>query len=302
MGGTEVETNYGKPISYGIRRVEFDEFVLSRCDARILQGVSLTTLDRIGDCWVANGEIHARLVIGAGGHFCPVARLLGAASSNDTAVVAQEAEFEMTPAQMRSCSIQPELPELYFCHDMRGYGWCFRKEKYLNIGLGRMDPRSLPMHVAGFLDFLRASGKIGFALPGPMQGHAYLLHGRNRRTIVGERFLLIGDAAGVAYSLSGEGIRPAIESGLLAAETIIAANGQNNVGTLKGYPGLLEGLIGGSGDGWLSFVGSYLPDVAIQALAKGLLANKWITRHVVLDHWFLRTHEPALSSVCTVPS
>ena len=33
-----VETDYGKPISYGIRRIEFDEFLLARCGARISAG------------------------------------------------------------------------------------------------------------------------------------------------------------------------------------------------------------------------------------------------------------------------
>ena len=47
--------------------------------------------------------------------------------------------------------------------------------------------------------------------------------------------MLIGDAAGLAYPQSGEGIRPAIESGLLAAETIIAANGDYSRAHLESY-------------------------------------------------------------------
>jgi hypothetical protein len=30
--------------------------------------------------------------------------------------------------------------------------------------------------------------------------------------------------------------------------------------------------------------------------AKVLLNNKWFTRHVVLDRWFLHTHQPALQA------
>lgn len=33
MGSREVETDYGRPISYGIRRCEFDDFLLKRCRA-----------------------------------------------------------------------------------------------------------------------------------------------------------------------------------------------------------------------------------------------------------------------------
>ena len=38
MGGREVETCYGKPISYGIRRFEFDDYLLQRSGASFLLG------------------------------------------------------------------------------------------------------------------------------------------------------------------------------------------------------------------------------------------------------------------------
>ena len=38
IGGTEVVTDYGRPISYGIRRCEFDTFLLERCGARDFSG------------------------------------------------------------------------------------------------------------------------------------------------------------------------------------------------------------------------------------------------------------------------
>jgi len=53
--------------------------------------------------------------------------------------------------------------------------------------------------------------------------HAYLLYGTSTRNIVGD--LMAGDAAGLAYPQRGERIRPAVESGLLAARSILAANG-----------------------------------------------------------------------------
>ena len=46
-----------------------------------------------------------------------------------------------------------------------------------------------------------------------------------RRRIVDVGVLLAGDAAGVADPQSGEGIRQAVESGLLAAPTIVEAHG-----------------------------------------------------------------------------
>ena len=296
MGGPDIETNYGEPISYGIRRVEFDEFLLARCGARILQGTALKTLERSGDYWIVNGQIKTRLVVGAAGHFCPVARFLGADSHEEIAVVAQETEFEMTPPQADSCGIRPEVPELYFCPDMKGYGWCFRKQNFLNVGLGRLDPHGLPHHVAEFVAFLKTNRKLSFDLPTPMQGHAYLLQCENKRNVVGEGILLVGDAAGVAYSQSGEGIRPAIESGLLAAGAIIAANGTYSRASLESYRSLLAARFGGSREEWPVIIGRHLPASLISSATRLLLASKWFSRHVILDHWFLRRDEPALNT------
>jgi flavin-dependent dehydrogenase len=47
--------------------------------------------------------------------------------------------------------------------------------------------------------------------------------------------MLIGDSAGLSYPQSGEGIRPAVESGLLAADTIIAADGNYDSEHLEPY-------------------------------------------------------------------
>jgi geranylgeranyl reductase family protein len=294
IGGPELETDYGTPVSYGIRRREFDDYLLKRSGARLLEGVALRSLERSSEEWIVNGQIRTRLVIGAGGHFCPVARFLGAKTGGETAVVAQEAEFEMDAEQLARCRVQADRPELYFCPDLRGYGWCFRKENVLNVGLGRMDPQHLSAHVADFLRFLRSVGRVAFDVPA-LRGHAYLLYGASTREIVGDGFLLIGDAAGLAYSQSGEGIRPAVESGLLAAKTIAAAEGRYGREHLEPYRRLLAGRFGGSGNDWMMGVGRRIPSGWIGAMGRRLLRSRWFVRGVVLDRWFLHSKDPALS-------
>ena len=296
MGGREVETGYGKPISYGIRRCEFDDYLLKRCGARVLQGTPLTSLERSGDHWLVNGEFRTRLVVGAGGHFCPVARFRGAKARNEVSVAAQEIEFQMSENQGKQCSIRPELPELYFCPDMKGYGWCVRKDNFLNVGLGRLDPHALPEHVTGFVNFLRESGKVTFDLPSHMRGHSYLLYGDLKRDVARDGVLLVGDAAGLACSQSGEGIRPAIESGLLAARAIVNARGDNTQALCKTYRGLLTTHFGKSQKEWAFDIGGHLPAWLVSPLSKFLFARRWFSRHVVLERWFLHCDEPALSS------
>jgi menaquinone-9 beta-reductase len=294
IGGEMIETNYGVPVSYGIRRREFDEYLLRRSGARLLEGVDLKTLEHCDGEWIANGGLRTRLVVGAGGHFCPVARLTGAKSVGESVVVAQEVEFEMDEQQRAGCAVSPEIPELYFCADFKGYGWCFRKQNFLNVGLGRMDQHRLSEHVAAFLRFLKSTGRLGFAVPQALLGHAYLLYDASTRKITDDGMLLIGDAAGLAYSQSGEGIRPAIESGLLAAKAILAAQGRYDRRTLEVYRTLLGARFGASGEHWVTKLGRHLPSRLIQALGERLLGMRWFARDVVIDRWFLHAGEPTL--------
>ncbi|HEX8836224.1 MAG TPA: hypothetical protein VF748_04750, partial [Candidatus Acidoferrum sp.] len=240
------------------------------------------------------GQFRARLVIGAGGHFCPVARLRGANARQEVSVAAQEMEFEMSETQRDQCSIRPEIPELYFCPDMKGYGWCVRKRNFLNIGLGRLDPHALPNHLAALSAFLKKAKKIAFDLPAKMVGHSYLLYGHAKRNVAADGVLLIGDAAGLAYSQSGEGIRPAIESGLLAAKAILAADGVNSPALSETYRSLLAQRFGKVQQEWAFNIGRHLPTRLVSSIARILLASQWFSRRIIIDRWFLHCDEPAL--------
>jgi geranylgeranyl reductase family protein len=294
IGGPEVRTDYHEAVSYGIRRCEFDAYLLARSGARVLQNTPLKKLERKGDRWIVNGEITARIVIGAGGHFCPVARVLGADARKETAVAAQETEFEMSAEQRANCDVRGEVPELFFCADMKGYGWCFRKQNFLNVGLGRLDPRGLKAHVAEFVGFLRRSGRLKFDLPASMVGHAYLLYSKTSRKLVDDGVVLIGDAAGLAYSQSGEGIRPAIESGLLAARVIASSARKYSRQMLEPYRAAIAARFGETGHDISTSVGSRLPERWTESLGRVLLTNRWFSRHVILDRWFLHRNQPAL--------
>jgi menaquinone-9 beta-reductase len=294
IGGPALDTGYQATVSYGIRRREFDEYLLRRSRARLLEGIALTSLQRDNAGWILNGQIKARLLVGAGGHFCPVAKLTGAKPAREKAVVAREAEFEMDHRQQAGCRVRADMPELYFCADIKGYGWCFRKRNYLNIGLGRMDQHRLSEHVAAFVRFLKATGRISFDVPSALLGHAYLLYGVSERKVADNGVLLIGDAVGLAYKQSGEGIRPAVESGLLASQVIAAAKGDYSRESLGAYQRLLAERFGTSGQDWASRVGEHLPSAWIGALGRRLLGARWFVRDVVIDRWFLHANEPAL--------
>jgi geranylgeranyl reductase family protein len=286
LGAPLVETHYGKIVSYGIRRCEFDQYLLERTGARCRLGEPLRSLEQVDGHWRINGKIEAPVVVGAGGHFCPVARHLGAKTSGPaTVVAAQEVEFELTDEQLAECRVRPEVPELYFCEDLQGYGWCFRKGRHLNVGLGREDSEKLSHHVKAFVAYLQREGRIPKVIPDRFLGHAYALYGHSPRKVLGDGLLLVGDAAGLASTYSGEGIRAAVESGLLAADAILSAAGNHDRESLAPYEASLFSRFGDpeSSGGWLVHIPLWMK----LAVAGPLFGSAWFTRQVVLGKWFL---------------
>jgi len=284
---------FGRTVSYGIRRCEFDDYLLRRSGAQLKLGAALKTIERQGSEWLLNGAIRTPLLIGAGGHFCPVAQFLGASVGRDEpSITAQEIEFEMSDVQAAHCATAAQTPELYFCDDLKGYAWCFRKGNFLNVGLGHEDNRGLHEQLKSFWDWLAAQGKVPADVHPRFKGHAYLLHTRSPRSIVDDGVLLIGDAVGLAYPESGEGIRPAIESGIMAAQVILAADTHYARSRLISYETMLHARFGPR----RIKSRALLPASVKTALGRSLMKTRWFARNVVIDRWFLHSHQEALSN------
>lgn len=295
IGGRAVETSFDAPVSYGIRRCEFDEYLLGRSGATLVQGEAVSSIERERGDWIINGQVRAPMLVGAGGHLCPVARHINGkeVAPRTRLVGAQEIEYRLASAS--ESSVDPEIPELYFCEDLEGYGWCFRKGDYLNIGLGRIAGRGLAEALARFVRWLKEVGRIAADPPQNWRGHSYLLTGAGRK-IVGDGVLLAGDAAGIAWPQSGEGIRPAIESGILAAEAIAGAKGRYAESDLAPYA---KAIASRFNDGSIvPRVASAAPALA-RALGRRALSVEWFVRHVVLERWFLHMNDAPLPGLGT---
>jgi flavin-dependent dehydrogenase len=291
--GGDVAAVYDHPVSFGIRRCEFDHYLLQRSGARLRLDTPISSIRRDGSSWIVNDSLKTPMLVGAGGHFCPVARILNGRVDDAPLVVAQEAEFAIDPRDQASFTVLPEQPELYFSRELNGYGWCLRKQNYMNIGFGHLDRHRLPGATAEFAAFLRAKGKTPGHLSWRWKGHAYLLSEAAGRHVIDDGVLLVGDAAGLAYPQSGEGIRPAIESGLIAASTIVQARSRYDRVQLRPYEDQLRKRFGiGRGSSVMSRV---FPGKLGPMLGPWLLRTPFFVRHVVLNRWFLHAHEPALA-------
>ena len=293
FAGGRHETRWRRPASYGIIRREFDHFLLDRAAAAgadVRCGIRVKSVAEAADRVVVEtgrGVFESAVVIGAGGHRCPVARSLGDISECEEVVVAQESETRLSPEWSERLRPYLDAPELYVEPDLRGYGWYFPKQDFVNIGIGCTggSDGSLPGRREALLGLLRRSGRLPEDLRiEPFKGHAYVVRRAAPRRLAGSRFCLVGDAAGLARDLSGEGIGPAIRSGRLAAD---AAGALLRRGTpLDGYA---RGIVARYGTGELNWLGrqlARLPDSAARLGVRLVLGSDAARRRVVFDSIF----------------
>lgn len=289
IGGRLRQTTFDRVVSFGIRRCEFDEYLLTRSAVRRLDEEPVREIERNGDAWLVNRRIRARLLVGAGGHFCPVARVLNPGASSGRVIAAQEMEFELDDGEAAACGVAGPSPELYFWPDFSGYAWCVRKGRVLNIGAGVLAPGSLPRAIQEFSQILDRRGHVLPAGRPAWKGHAYLLNRTSSRRLTADGALLVGDSAGLALAPSGEGILTAVESGLMAADVIAQARHDYSAARLEAYSQLVERRLGPHGVGL-----SPLPGWLASAASAVVLGSRWLTRRLLLEHGFLHVGRPGL--------
>jgi flavin-dependent dehydrogenase len=214
---------------FSIRRVEFDAWLLARSGAEVVEH-EVKSATREGDRFIIDGAYSCKYLVGAGGTMCPVRRALfpeGRMKSRQ--IVTLEREFEY-PARGELCHLY------FFRRGLAGYSWIVPKGNgFVNIGLGgkaryfRKSGSKIHDHFRAFIADLVREKKLDAATAENLQetGHPYFLFtggGEVKR----DNCFLIGDSAGLASVDLGEGIGPAVESGLLAAKEILGTGAYSN--------------------------------------------------------------------------
>ena len=231
-----------------IRRYEFDDFLLRRSGAEPHLGVSVQDIARGDDgLWTVAG-LRTRFLVGAGGTHCPVARL-GAPPRPQGPVGVQEHEFPADPAAVaRARAGGDGEPELLLHDDLRGYSWNVPKTDWLNVGSGTVDPGEVRAAWQQARAHFLAAGHVPPAAapelePRAMKGYAYYLfdprHLDGAAAIDGDGRggrLLVGDSLGLAQPLTAEGILPAVVSGRVCAEAILAGEAARYPARLAAHP------------------------------------------------------------------
>lgn len=282
---TMCDVDYDRPVSYAIRRLEFDQYLVD-CAGGARTGEEVRTIERRDGQWIVNDAIAAPMLVGAGGHRCPVARIVDGGREHSPVVAAAEVEVHVNGHRS---NVVHDRPELFLSPDLAGYGWCIRKGDFVNAGFGRVGGHTLERDASAFLRILQQTGRLPAGCSPPLRAHAYGL-APFHRSLVTDGALLVGDAASLARPLSGEGIGPAIESARLAAGAIVAASGDYRSERLQPYVDAVERRFGMTpGDRVMAaFAGR---SRLWTASVRRLVARPWFARHIVLDRWFLHRQE-----------
>jgi flavin-dependent dehydrogenase len=285
VGAAEHVTRWDHAASYGIVRAEFDAFLLARAaeaGATVRDGARVRAVREAGDGVEVEsdaGTFSAPFVVGAGGHGCPVAHALGAVDPDERVVVTQESETRIGAGRLRALTPRPGTPELFVEPDFHGYGWYFTKGDFLNVGVGAVGGEPIRRRLERLLVRLRETGRLPAELPlTPFRGHAYTVRRERPRRVVGERFALVGDAAGLARDVSGEGIGPAVRSACLAADALVEgrpASYADRIVAAFGLPG-----------GPLARLLARLPAFLVVATARLACTRPGLRRRLILEGAF----------------
>lgn len=236
LGGTALSVTL-KTLQYSIRRVQFDNWLLARSGAEIANHAARVIV-REKDSFVVDGVYRCRYLVGAGGTNCPVKRVFFG-PDRGSLVLTQEIEYE-TRVRDPVCTL------FYPFAGPAGYAWYVPKAGAINVGFGGVAAQfgaNIRTRWRGFVDMLLRRGLIDSPPPEP-SSHPYYV-GDRVKTVFSENAFIVGDAAGLATVDMGEGIGPAIESGLRAARHIVDGRAYALAAiprfTLPGLPGRLLG-------------------------------------------------------------
>jgi menaquinone-9 beta-reductase len=202
----------------------------SRVQGYVLEGDTVKVELKAGE---HTRHVRARVLVAADGSGSVIARQLrGVVTPDEDRIIALRAYFDGVGGRA-------DRAELYFSGDsFPGYYWLFpTADGGANVGVGMvLDtlPRTEQPLKALLQDLISRDpalrSRLGAAsLSGRIVGWPLTTY-NPALAIVGDRVLLVGDAAGLINPLNGEGIQYAMQSGRWAAQTLLDALPRSDLG------------------------------------------------------------------------
>ena len=230
--------HHSQPLIYTVMRDVFDYFLVQKArqlGAVLMDGQKVTQVevraDRV-EIATADSIFRSRLVVGADGAYSIVARELGMGRSMEY-LVGIESEIVVPEEELAKWKsrIQIDLGCI-----PGGYAWVFPKRNHLSVGAGCLASKA--RHLNRYHQkFLNSLGIGSYTIA---RSSSHLIPTCTKGNLVWQdKALLLGDAAGLADPLTGEGIYNAIQSAQLAAPVIENSLVSGKVG-LQDYQQIVE--------------------------------------------------------------
>ncbi len=241
LNSRAVEIRKSERIAVLVSRDKFDSFLVKKS---IAAGAQFLPEEKVTEVLLHHDSIEvrtgksshtARCLVGADGVHSIVAQRVRPAFTRDETAAALVCSVP-AGAGSRDSRLNGFL-DMYFGIAPMGYGWVFPHGEYYSVGIMGLSSE-FPRPQKALEDFARS---IGLPLAQP-RGHVIPLGGI-KRSIVKDRILLAGDAAGFADPFHGEGISYAVLSGKLAARAVAAAVKKDDFSALSRYHDECERLI-----------------------------------------------------------
>jgi len=216
-------TQRSTPIVSMTMRDQFDYALLSAAQAVgavVHQCCAVEAVSFHGDIVAVStslGVMQAKFVVAADGALSTIARTMGMAARG-TLMPAVECEVVVPHDQLDRFRGVARFDFGILPH---GYAWAFPKQQHLSIGVLSMVQREgeLKRALGKYLDLLGCHDVIR------IEQHGFVIPLRPRLgSFFEKRVLFVGDAAGFADPVTGEGISFALLSGQLAAQSLIHGN------------------------------------------------------------------------------
>jgi geranylgeranyl reductase family protein len=210
--------DFNNTLIHTVNREKFDHFLVQRAEkagAHIIQGTTVTDLKLSAnniEVTTSQGTFRSPYVIGADGNRSVVSKYISNCSYNRFVGLETEVQVEDKDLVKWKSRILIDLG-----WPPKGYAWLFPKHDHLSIGIGA--PFDKAHHLKKtYWEFLNSLKFSRYKIKSWSAGVIPMFSGKPQ--VVSGRIALLGDAAGLADPLTGEGIGNALLSAQLAAPAI----------------------------------------------------------------------------------
>lgn len=216
-------------LGYTCSREKLDAFLVHKAvdaGAEVIENTRVVAIEHLRHAVrvLAKGDSHkGRLLVGADGVNSIVAKRVGLPEWNtDEIGSCIVADVPMSSKEVSDFFIRGNdgrLPlEVFLGVIEGGYGWIFPKAAGISIGIGHRLDYEVDMYGSWNAFISKVEKERGISLDVSSRMAARIPMTSLETRVTARRTMLIGDAAGIASSITGEGIYYSIKSGLIAAK------------------------------------------------------------------------------------